>query len=58
MNVLLGCFEPRSNVRLDTHAVNNAGIMHPDDSDAIGTSEKIFDLTYNINVKGNTFCSV
>ncbi|KAF2839865.1 putative short-chain dehydrogenase/reductase family protein [Patellaria atrata CBS 101060] len=31
---------------------NNAGIMHADDADAIDTSEKIWDLTHNINVKG------
>lgn len=31
---------------------NNAGIMHTDDADAIGTPEKIWDLTQNINVKG------
>lgn len=26
--------------------------MHPSDDDAINTTEKVFDLTYNINVKG------
>ncbi|KAI4100927.1 MAG: hypothetical protein L6R37_005179 [Teloschistes peruensis] len=31
---------------------NNAGIMHPADSDAIDTEEKIWDLTMGINVKG------
>jgi len=31
---------------------NNAGIMHADDADAIDTSDKIWDLTHNINVKG------
>lgn len=31
---------------------NNAGIMHADDSDAIHTSDKVWDLTHNINVKG------
>jgi NAD(P)-dependent dehydrogenase (short-subunit alcohol dehydrogenase family) len=31
---------------------NNAGIMHANDADAIDTSEKIWDLTQNINVKG------
>lgn len=31
---------------------NNAGIMHADDGDAEQTSEKIWDLTMNINVKG------
>ncbi|NND05568.1 MAG: glucose 1-dehydrogenase [Saprospiraceae bacterium] len=30
---------------------NNAGIMHSEDSDAIHTSEDIFDLTLRINVK-------
>ncbi|KAG0144134.1 hypothetical protein CROQUDRAFT_643366 [Cronartium quercuum f. sp. fusiforme G11] len=31
---------------------NNAGIMHPDDSDAIKTEEKIWDLTMQVNCKG------
>ncbi len=31
---------------------NNAGIMHPDDDNAITTPEKVWDLTMNINVKG------
>ncbi|KAI8809844.1 hypothetical protein BJ742DRAFT_802620 [Cladochytrium replicatum] len=31
---------------------NNAGIMHPDDDNALTTSEKVWDLTMNINVKG------
>jgi len=31
---------------------NNAGIMHGQDDDAVGTPEKIWDLTQNINVKG------
>lgn len=31
---------------------NNAGIMHSDDDDAVKTSEEVFDLTYNINIKG------
>lgn len=31
---------------------NNAGIMHALDADAIDTSDKIWDLTQNINVKG------
>lgn len=31
---------------------NNAGIMHADDADAVDTSDKIWDLTHNINVKG------
>ena len=36
---------------------NNAGIMHGDDDDAINTSEKIWDLTQSINVKGVWFGS-
>ncbi|KAF3941688.1 hypothetical protein ABW19_dt0210133 [Dactylella cylindrospora] len=36
---------------------NNAGIMHGDDADAVETSEKIWDLTHNINVKGVWFGS-
>ncbi|WPG97716.1 3-oxoacyl-[acyl-carrier-protein] reductase FabG [Acrodontium crateriforme] len=36
---------------------NNAGIMHSDDADAVDTSEKIWDLTQNINVKGVWFGS-
>lgn len=31
---------------------NNAGIMHAQDSDALETEEKIWDLTMGINVKG------
>ena len=31
---------------------NNAGIMHAEDDDAVNTSEAIWDLTQNINVKG------
>lgn len=31
---------------------NNAGIMHNQDSDAIETTEQVFDLTMNVNVKG------
>lgn len=31
---------------------NNAGIMHSNDGDALSTEEVIFDLTYNINIKG------
>lgn len=37
--------------RLDV-MFNNAGIMHPDDSDAIQTDEKVWDLTMKINCKG------
>src|SRR5271154_6206678 len=36
---------------------NNAGIMHADDADAIDTSEKIWDLTQSVNVKGVWFGS-
>lgn len=32
--------------------MNNAGIMHPDDGDAISTDEAIWDLTITINLKG------
>jgi NAD(P)-dependent dehydrogenase (short-subunit alcohol dehydrogenase family) len=31
---------------------NNAGISHADDDDAITTSEEVWDLTFQINVKG------
>ncbi|KAI9482933.1 MAG: D123-domain-containing protein [Benjaminiella poitrasii] len=31
---------------------NNAGIMHPEDDNALNTEEKIWDLTMDINVKG------
>lgn len=31
---------------------NNAGISHADDDDAISTSEEVWDLTFQINVKG------
>ncbi|CAF9912018.1 MAG: hypothetical protein HETSPECPRED_000801 [Heterodermia speciosa] len=34
---------------------NNAGIMHAEDADAVDTSEKIWDLTHAINVKGVWF---
>jgi NAD(P)-dependent dehydrogenase (short-subunit alcohol dehydrogenase family) len=34
---------------------NNAGIMHAQDDDAVGTPENIWDLTMNINVKGVWF---
>ncbi|MBW0490292.1 hypothetical protein O181_030007 [Austropuccinia psidii MF-1] len=37
--------------RLDV-MFNNAGIMHPDDSDAIHTDEKIWDITMQVNCKG------
>jgi NAD(P)-dependent dehydrogenase (short-subunit alcohol dehydrogenase family) len=31
---------------------NNAGIMHADDGDAVGTEEAIWDLTMEVNAKG------
>lgn len=31
---------------------NNAGISHADDDDAVSTSEHVWDLTFQINVKG------
>lgn len=31
---------------------NNAGIMHPEDDGILNTSEKVWDLTQSINVKG------
>ncbi len=34
---------------------NNAGIMHPDDGDAVGTGEAIWDLTMDVNAKGVFF---
>lgn len=34
---------------------NNAGIMHPDDDNAITTEERVWDLTMNINLKGVWF---
>jgi len=37
--------------RLDV-LFNNAGIMHADDSDAVGTEESVWDLTMRINLKG------
>ncbi|GAB1523659.1 Enoyl-(Acyl carrier protein) reductase [Rhizoctonia solani] len=37
--------------RLDV-MFNNAGIMHPQDDNALNTEEKIWDLTMNINLKG------
>jgi NAD(P)-dependent dehydrogenase (short-subunit alcohol dehydrogenase family) len=37
--------------------VNNAGIMHADDADAVGTPEKVWDLTMDVNVKGVWFGS-
>ncbi|OCH95984.1 short-chain dehydrogenase [Obba rivulosa] len=37
--------------RLDV-MFNNAGIMHPEDDNALNTEERIWDLTMQINVKG------
>lgn len=37
--------------RLDV-MFNNAGIMHPEDDNALNTEERIWDLTMTINVKG------
>lgn len=34
---------------------NNAGLMHMDDDNAVTTSEKVWDLTFNVNVKGVFF---
>ncbi len=34
---------------------NNAGIMHGSDDDAVGTDEKVWDLTMGINAKGVFF---
>jgi NAD(P)-dependent dehydrogenase (short-subunit alcohol dehydrogenase family) len=34
---------------------NNAGIMHNDDDNAMTTEEKVWDLTFSINVKGVFF---
>ena len=31
---------------------NNAGISHKDDDDAVNTTEEVWDLTFQINVKG------
>jgi len=36
--------------------VNNAGIMHGNDDNAVTTDEKVWDLTMNINLKGLFFC--
>lgn len=35
---------------------NNAGIMHVEDSDAIDTSEDVWDLTMDVNAKGVFNC--
>jgi len=34
---------------------NNAGLMHNDDDNAMTTEEKVWDLTFNVNVKGVFF---
>ncbi|PHH78503.1 hypothetical protein CDD80_6771 [Ophiocordyceps camponoti-rufipedis] len=34
---------------------NNAGIMHPQDDDAVNTPESVWDRTQNVNVKGVWF---
>ena len=31
---------------------NNAGVSHPEDSDAVETTEEIWDFTFSVNVKG------
>jgi len=36
--------------------VNNAGIMHNDDDNAVTTDEKIWDLTMEVNLKGVFLC--
>lgn len=36
--------------------VNNAGIMHSDDDNAVTTEENVWDLTMNINLKALFFC--
>jgi NAD(P)-dependent dehydrogenase (short-subunit alcohol dehydrogenase family) len=36
--------------------VNNAGIMHNDDDNAMTTDEKIWDLTMEVNLKGVFLC--
>src|SRR6476660_5180796 len=33
-------------------AFNNAGIFHPDDDSVTNTSEEIWDVTINVNLKG------
>ena len=40
--------------RLDV-LFNNAGIMHPEDGNAVSTEEEIWDLTMNVNLKGVFF---
>ena len=35
---------------------NNAGISHANDDDAISTSEDVWDLTFDVNVKGVFLC--
>lgn len=40
--------------RLDV-LFNNAGISHPDDDDAVTTTEEVWDRTFDVNVKGVFF---
>lgn len=40
--------------RLDV-LFNNAGISHPDDDDAVTTTEEVWDATFDVNVKGVFF---
>ena len=35
---------------------NNAGISHAQDDDAVNTSEEVWDLTFDVNVKGVFLC--
>lgn len=44
-------FAERTYDKLDV-LFNNAGISHADDDDAINTTEDVWDLTFNVNVKG------